>query len=103
MERFYQLMDNDNSGRLTLPELLDAFSKLTWCGTGHTTSYNTRAIDALITAETGVAIDALITAAETGVAIVTAETGVAIDALITAETGVAIDTIVTAETGVKKF
>lgn len=30
MERFYQLMDNDNSGRLTLPELLDAFSKLTW-------------------------------------------------------------------------
>ena len=30
LERFYQLMDKENSGRLTVPELLDAFSKLTW-------------------------------------------------------------------------
>ena len=30
IERFYQLMDNDSGGRLTIQELLDAFGKLTW-------------------------------------------------------------------------
>lgn len=30
IERFYQLMDNDNSGRITIQEILDAFGKLTW-------------------------------------------------------------------------
>ena len=30
VERFYQLMDHENTGRLTVQEILDSFGKLTW-------------------------------------------------------------------------
>ena len=30
VERFFQLMDHENSGKRTIPEILDAFGKLTW-------------------------------------------------------------------------
>lgn len=30
VERVFQLMDHENSGKITIPEILDAFGKVTW-------------------------------------------------------------------------
>lgn len=35
VERVFQLMDHENSGKLTIPEILDAFGKVTWWALMH--------------------------------------------------------------------